>query len=57
MADNYGLKVIIADDSLSQRTLVGSFRANNADELLEIVSEIFDLQITKVGDTVLLTDK
>ena len=57
MADNYGLKVIIADDSLAQRTLVGSFRANNADELLEIVSEIFNLQITKVGDTVLLTDK
>ncbi len=56
MDENYGLEVIIKDETLAKRTLVGSFRADNADELLEIVSEIFDINITKTGDTVILTD-
>jgi ferric-dicitrate binding protein FerR (iron transport regulator) len=56
MDENYGIKVIINDKALAQRTLVGSFQADNADELLNIVSEIFTIKITKMGDTVVLTD-
>lgn len=56
MEENYGIEVIIKDETLSKRTLVGSFRAENADELLEIVSEIFNIKITKIGKSVLLTD-
>jgi ferric-dicitrate binding protein FerR (iron transport regulator) len=57
MEENYGVRVIIGDKALAKRTLVGSFRAENANELLNIVSEIFDINIVKTGDTVLLTDK
>ncbi|MEI7583943.1 FecR domain-containing protein [Runella sp.] len=56
MDENYGIKVIIRDEALAKRTLVGSFQADNADELLNIVSEIFTIKITKIGDTVVLTD-
>ncbi|MEZ4905936.1 MAG: FecR domain-containing protein [Spirosomataceae bacterium] len=47
MEENYGIEVIIGDSSLAKRTLVGSFRADNAEELLEIVTEIFDVKIKK----------
>lgn len=56
MDENYGIQVIIKDETLSKRTLVGSFRAENADELLGIVSEIFNIKIVKTGNTVILTD-
>lgn len=56
MDENYGIKVIIKDEALAKRTLVGSFQADDADELLNIVSEIFTIKITRTGDTVLLTD-
>lgn len=56
MDENYGIKVIIKDETLAKRTLVGSFQADDADELLNIVSEIFTIKITKMGDTVLLSD-
>jgi ferric-dicitrate binding protein FerR (iron transport regulator) len=56
MAENYGLKVIIKDSTLAHRTLVGSFRAENEDELLQIISEIFNININKSGNTVVLTD-
>lgn len=55
MEENYGIHVIIMDESLAKRTLVGSFKAESADELLEIVSEIFNLNISKTQNTVVLT--
>lgn len=54
LTDNYGLRVEIPDSSTAKRTLVGSFQANNADELLQTVSELFDLTVTRQADTVLL---
>ena len=57
MDENYGIQVIIKDEALAKRTLVGSFRAENADELLDIISEIFTIKIVRTGDTVILTDK
>ncbi|WP_028665731.1 FecR family protein [Runella zeae] len=56
MEENYGLKVKIEDQALAKRTLVGSFRAENADELLEIISQIFNINIVRNGDSVILTD-
>ena len=56
MDENYGIKIIIKDKTLAKRTLVGSFQADNADELLNIVSEIFTIKMTKIGDAVVLTD-
>jgi transmembrane sensor len=54
--DNYGIQVIILDDSLAKRTLEGSFRADSAEELLSIVAEIFSLKIVRKGNTVVLSE-
>ena len=54
LTDNYGLRVEIPDKNTAQRTLVGSFQANNADELLQTVSELFYLTVSRKADTVLL---
>ncbi|MBB5286392.1 ferric-dicitrate binding protein FerR (iron transport regulator) [Rhabdobacter roseus] len=47
--ENYGLRVRIEDETLARRTLVGSFRADNAQELLTIVSELFNLKVVPDG--------
>jgi ferric-dicitrate binding protein FerR (iron transport regulator) len=57
MQESYGIRVVIQDKKLAERTLVGSFRAENPKELLEIVSKIFNVEIVKSGDTILLTNK
>ncbi|RYC68022.1 FecR family protein [Spirosoma sordidisoli] len=56
LTENYGLSVTISDSAIAQRTLVGSFRADNVDELLELVAEIFDLKVTRDGNTVRLSE-
>ncbi|MFN4145709.1 MAG: FecR family protein [Runella sp.] len=55
--ETYGLKIIVADPQLARRTLVGSFRADNADELLTTVAELFNLQIIKTNDVIILAQK
>ena len=57
LAENYGLHVTIENDTLAKRTLVGSFRADNAEELLTTVSEIFNIKVIKSGNNIILTDK
>jgi transmembrane sensor len=57
MGEYYGLKIKIEDEVLAKRTLVGSYRAENSDELLEIVTGIFNIQAVRNGDTILLTHK
>ncbi len=57
MDENYGIEVVIKDKMLANRTLVGSFRADSADELMDIISEIFNINITRTGNTIVLTDK
>jgi transmembrane sensor len=56
MQENYGIKVIVKDSTLANRTLVGSFRADNAEELLQIVSEVFNVNINRTDNTVVMTD-
>lgn len=55
MEENYGIIVITKDTTLANRTLIGSFRADNADELLQIVSEALNVNINRTGNTVVLT--
>ena len=56
MQESYGISVVIADERLAQRTLVGSFRAENPDELLEIVCRLFNLKLSKAGAVVTLEE-
>ena len=57
MDENYGIEVVIKDKNLANRTLVGSFRADSANELMDIISEIFNINIARTGNTIVLTEK
>lgn len=56
LAETYNVQVEIPDSTLASRTLVGSFRAENANELLHTVSELFSLKIIHQDDKVLLIE-
>lgn len=55
LADRYGITAEVSDESLLELTLSGSFTADNAEELLTLLEEILELQITRRGDTVLIS--
>jgi transmembrane sensor len=52
--ETYGLQVDIPSDKLAQRTLVGSFQADDADELLKTIADIFNLKIERQKNHVIL---
>ncbi|RRB01052.1 FecR family protein [Larkinella rosea] len=52
LTENYGLQVEISTDSLARRTIVGSFRADNADDLLNTISELFGIRVIRDKNTV-----
>ncbi|RRA97657.1 FecR family protein [Larkinella rosea] len=52
--ENFGVKIVITDGVLAQRTVSGNFKAQNADELLEILTEVFNLKAEPSGDVILL---
>jgi transmembrane sensor len=55
--ESYGLKVVIRSETLAHRTLMGSFRAENVDELLQTISELLDINMLRQGKTVQLFEK
>ena len=57
MQESYGLRVVIQDENLAQRTLVGSFRAESADELLDTVAKLFNLEIVRTADAIYLKSR
>ncbi len=56
LTDTYGLTVEMPE-SLTRRTLVGSFQANSADELVQIVAELLDLSVSRNADSVVLEER
>ena len=56
LTDTYGLTVEMPE-SLTKRTLVGSFQANSADELVQIVAELLDLSVSRNASTVVLEER
>ncbi len=57
LEDNYGLQVTINDQALAERVLMGSFRADNVDQLLQSISELLDITVVRQGNKVLITDR
>lgn len=57
LEETYGLKVEIGSPQLAQRELMGSFRANNLDELLHTISDLLDIDIVREADTIRLSEK
>ncbi|MEZ4905264.1 MAG: FecR domain-containing protein [Spirosomataceae bacterium] len=53
--DNFGVKVEIPEAALAQWTLSGSFTANNAEELLETLSEASNLYFRKERNKIIIT--
>lgn len=55
LEENYGLQVSIRDSALANRRLMGSFRADNVDQLLQSISELLDISVVRQGNRVQLT--
>lgn len=56
LEENYGLSVEIKGEELSQRVLMGSFRAENVDELLKTISELLNINVLRQGNRVILSE-
>jgi transmembrane sensor len=57
LEENYGLQVDITDKELAGRVLMGSFRADNVDQLLLSISELLDINVIRQGNHVQIKDK
>ncbi|RRB03832.1 FecR family protein [Larkinella rosea] len=55
LEENYGLQVKIKGPDLADRVLMGSFRADNVDQLLQSISELLDINVVRQGNHVQLT--
>lgn len=56
LRENYGLTIEIRGQGLGERMLMGSFRAENLDELLQSIAELLDISVQRHGNYVLLSD-
>lgn len=56
LEENYGLRVDIEGPALSERLLMGSFRADNVDQLLQSISELLDIDVIRHDNYVLLRE-
>ena len=54
LKESYGLTVEIRDPELARRVLMGSLRADNADQLLQSISELLDIDVIREGNRVQL---
>ncbi|GAA4462222.1 hypothetical protein GCM10023189_38650 [Nibrella saemangeumensis] len=50
--ENYGLTVEIREPALAERTVSGSFQAKTADELLQVIAELLEINFNRQNDTV-----
>ncbi|SDK43844.1 ferric-dicitrate binding protein FerR, regulates iron transport through sigma-19 [Catalinimonas alkaloidigena] len=46
----FGVKVEIADPTLARRTVTGTYQAENADDLLLVLAELMDIEVSQQGD-------
>lgn len=57
LAENYGITAQVADKSLLSLTLSGSFTADNADELVEVVDGVLGLQSIRQDNHLVITQR
>lgn len=57
LQENYGLQVDIKNRDLAERVLMGSFQADNVDQLLQSISELLDVNVVRQGNHVQIMDK
>ncbi|MVM28568.1 DUF4974 domain-containing protein [Spirosoma sp. HMF4905] len=56
LQENYGFQVEIKDPELANRTATGSFPAHNADEVLDMITELFDINLTRQNNKIVFKD-
>jgi ferric-dicitrate binding protein FerR (iron transport regulator) len=54
LEENYGLQVKILSKELTTRTISGTFKATTADELLQVVTELLDVNYSRQNERVVL---
>lgn len=54
--DNYGLTVRISDQQLASRTISGSFTARNANEILQLIAQLLQINYIRENNDVSFTD-
>ncbi|WP_461094967.1 FecR family protein [Spirosoma gilvum] len=52
LRDTYNLRVELKNPNLASRTVTGSFQANNADEFLQVVAELLEINYKQKDNTV-----
>ncbi|QDK79008.1 DUF4974 domain-containing protein [Spirosoma sp. KCTC 42546] len=56
LQETYGFQVEIKEPELADRTATGSFPAHNADEVLEMITELFDINFTRQNNKIVFKD-
>jgi len=54
LAENFGLVIRPGNDEVADRTISGNFKAQTADDILDVLREVLNLQIKKQGDSIVL---
>ncbi|MET3128306.1 ferric-dicitrate binding protein FerR (iron transport regulator) [Arcicella rosea] len=55
--ENFGVEYIILNEEIASRTISGTFKAQSADELLQVFSEVLSLKIIETEQGKVLTNK
>lgn len=53
--ETYGLTVRLADTSLADRTLSGTYKARTSNDLIRAIAEVLELQVSRSGKTLTLS--
>jgi transmembrane sensor len=57
LQEHYGIKVEIKDDRFANRTVSGTFQPESGEELLALLSELFDFRLAREGEAYLILQK
>ncbi len=53
----FGIKIIIRDNSLKEKSITGSFKAESPQELLRILAEMYNITLLERADSLILQEK
>ncbi|MCF0069432.1 FecR domain-containing protein [Dyadobacter sp. CY261] len=57
LQEHYGIKVEIKDNRFAHRTVSGTFQPESGEELLSLLSELFNFRLAREGDAYLILQK
>ncbi len=57
LQEHYGIKVEIKDNRFASRTVSGTFQPESGEELLALLSELFDFRLAREGEAYLILQK